>query len=375
MPKHSSTIQPGPSRKVAWFRLARHHLLDAKTADAVAISRDVCGIQAQVGSAAQMALWARNHGLRRTEIEAALWQKRSLVKTSLMRQTLHLIPADEFSLYTTALKSSRVSGALRIMARFGITREEAAEVTTVIMDSLASGALGRTAIRAAVRPKVSKRVRAWMERVWSIVRIPIAEGRLCYGPGEGNEVKFIRVEEWLPRQKRIAETEARCLLFRKYLKAYGPATLTDFSHWSGMPMSEVRPLPALLAEELAEIEVDKRKCLLLRVDIQALESSVERKSCVRLLPHFDPYLLAHREKDHLLEAKHYKRVYRNQGWISPVVLVEGSVAGTWSYRLKGKRLLVTVEPFAKPSRAVRSEIAQEAESLAGFLESALELSI
>jgi uncharacterized protein YcaQ len=359
---------------IARFRLRRHHLLDDSPADAVTICRDMCGVQSQVMSAAYLQLWARNHAITRAEIESALWKTRTLVKTSLMRQTLHLIPADEFPLYIAALRLSRVAAALRIMAKFDIARDEADALTTLIMDALSSGPLGRAAITAAVRPKVSKRVRAWMENVWSVVRVPVAEGLICYGAGESNEVTFIRADRWLPDLKRnpVSETEAQCALFRKYLRAYGPATPTDFSHWSGIPMQHVRPLRALVESELAEIPGDKKHCLLLREDVAVLSKSSTRKDSIRLLPSFDSYLLAHREKDHLLSAKHYKRVYRNQGWISPVVLIDGAVAGVWSHKLQNKRLLVAIAPFGKLSRTARAGIVREADRLALFFKSGLE---
>jgi uncharacterized protein YcaQ len=361
------------SLEIARFRLARHHLLKATSSEVVTVARDVCGIQAQVMSAAYLQFWARSHGITRADIESALWQKRSLVKTSLMRQTIHMVPADVFPMYIAALRTSRVAGALRIMARFNIAREEADALTALIMDALSGGPLGRAALMAAVRPKVSKRVRAWMEKVWSIVRVPIAEGLICYGPAEGNEVTFIPVAQWLAKPQPVAEEQARMHLLRGYLRAYGPATLTDFSHWSGMPAGEVRPLRAQLGDELAEITVDNRSSLLLRDDVPVLRAACEGSNSVRLLPHFDPFLLAHREKDHLLDPGHYKRVYRNQGWISPVLLVDGRIAGTWSYKLQGKKLLVTIQPFCKLSRAVSAAITREAETLSRFFGSNLEI--
>jgi hypothetical protein len=213
-----------------------------------------------------------------------------------------------------------------------------------------------------------------MDKVWSIVRIPVSEGRICYGPGENNEATFIRVDHWLGnRIQPVSEERARMALLRGYLRAYGPARLADFSHWSGMPAREVRPLPSLLGDQLAEVVVDKSRCLLLREDLESLGRARPEKNSVRLLPHFDPYLLAHRKKDHLVEAKHYKMVYRNQGWVAPVVLVEGSVAGVWVYQRLGEKLEVTIEPFRKLSRAVRSAIAREAKCLADFFEGTLEL--
>jgi uncharacterized protein YcaQ len=366
---------PSRTDTIASFRLRRHHLLDEPPADAVTISRDMCGVQAQVMGPARLQLWTRNHALTRAGIEDALWKSRTLVKTSLMRQTLHLIPTDEFPIYIAALKPSRFAQAMRVMDRCGITRDESEALIPLIMQTLSAGPLSRPAIAAAIRPKASKRVRFWMENSWSLVRLPVAEGLVCYGRGEGNAIVFIRVDHWLPKLKLelMSATEAQCALLRKYLHAYGPATLTDFSHWSGISMQEVRPLPALLESELAEIPGDKKSCLLLRKDVAVLNGSPAAKGSIRLLPNFDSYLLAHREKDHLLSPKHYKRVYRNQGWISPAVLIDGAVAGIWSHKLQGKKLLVEIEPFGKLSKAERAGIEREAESLAQFFESNLDL--
>jgi hypothetical protein len=368
-----------PSRtrigQIAGFRLRRHHLLQESSADAVTLCRDICGLQAQVMAAAWLQLWARNHALTREEMERPLWRERTLVKTSLMRQTLHIIPADEFHLYISALRSCRVAQALRVMARCGIDREEGESLTPLIMDALSSGPLGRGAIAAAIRPKVSRRVHGFMEKSWSHVRVPIAEGLICYGSGENSEVTFIRVDQWLPhlKTKAIPAAEAQCAVMRKYLRAYGPATWQDFSHWSGIPMQELKPLPAMLEAELAEIPGEKKSGFLLREDAARLKRSAAKEAGIRLLPLFDPYLLAHRDKDHLLSALHYKRVYRDQGWISPVVLVDGKIAGVWLHKVQGKKLLARMEPFEKLRPATRRGIEREAASLAAFLGSELAL--
>jgi len=140
-------------------------------------------------------------------------------------------------------------------------------------------------------------------------------------------------------------------------------------------MQEVKAIPPLLEAELVELHGEKRNNFLLREDVAVLNNISVTKSSVRLLPLFDPYLLAHRDKVHLLSAKHYKSVYRNQGWISPVVLIDGAIAGIWSHKLKGRRLLVNIEPFGKISKLERAEIEREAESLALLFGSELELDL
>ena len=325
-------------------------------------------------SAAQLQLWARNHAITPEMVNDALWKTRSLVKTSLMRQTLHLVPADEFPLYIAAHKSARAKAVLSIMARCKITRDEADALSALILQELKAGPAPRAAITAAVRPKVSKRVRAWMDKVFTIVRLPVIEGLVCYGPGEGNQATFIRTEHWLPAQSRVDavkfdEMEAQKELFRKYLRAYGPATLHDFAHWSLISMPEVKALRPLMDSEIAE----HNGLLLLREDMKTLQAASPEINSVHLLPYFDVYLLAHRFKEHFLKPQFYKRVYRNQGWISPVVLIDGQIAGVWNHKLSPGKIDIEVELFTRVARNVRAQIEDRAEELAGLFQRALSL--
>ncbi len=360
----ASNDVPFSAEQIHAFRLRRHHLLDQSAKDLVTICRDVCGVQAQIMSAAQLQLWARNHAITPAMVNDALWKTRSLVKTSLMRQTLHLIPANEFPLYIAAHKNARAKAVLSIMARCKITRDEADALSALILEELKAGPAPRAAITAAVRPKVSKRLRVWMDKVWSIVRLPVIEGHVCYGPGEGNQATFIRTEHWLPAQPKVDAVQAQKELFRKYLRAYGPATLHDFAHWSLISMPEVRTLRPLIDSEVVEYD----GALVLREDMKALQSASFSQSSVHLLPYFDVYLLAHRFKEHFLKPQFYKRVYRNQGWISPVVLINGEIAGVWSYKLSRKAAEIEIELFRRVGPRIRTQIKDRAGELADLFQ-------
>ncbi|HYW43973.1 MAG TPA: crosslink repair DNA glycosylase YcaQ family protein [Bryobacteraceae bacterium] len=88
---------------------------------------------------------------------------------------------------------------------------------------------------------------------------------------------------------------------------------------------------------------------------------------VRLLPGFDPYVVAAPHTGHLLPGDFGRRVYRPQGWISPVLLVNGRMEGTWRHEVKGSHVEGVIEPFVKAPAWVRCTAGQEAERLAAFL--------
>lgn len=365
--------------QISAFRLTRHHLVERNQSDLTAVCQSVCGIQSQVMAAAQMALWARLHSLTRADIHSALYKSRTLVKTSCMRQTLHLIPAIDFPIYLNALKKSRVEALLKIMSKFGITQTDVGGMNETILEALKAGPKTQRELTAHIRSKVGKRVRAWMERVWSVFRPAIVEGLICYGPDHGRQVTFVRVDQWLPKLKEIPEQAAQQVLLRRYLSAYGPATLQDFSKWSGIPMNAVRacrPARAVwqsLGEELVEVHVEDQRGWVLCKDAQRLSKSHLARPHLRLLPSFDPYVLGHVEKNSLLDPRHYKRVYRHAGWISPIVLLNGRVVGLWAYTRRGKRLFVSIEPLGRFSKMIKEKIEEEVLSLGCFLETSWEI--
>lgn len=155
---------------------------------------------------------------------------------------------------------------------------------------------------------------------------------------------------------------------RRYLSSFGPATLLDFCKWSGIPAAEASAVWADIRPELVEVSLGSGPGWLLRRDRAALERAALGAPTLRLLPAFDSFLLGHAEKGHLVEDSYYKKVYRSQGWISPVVLHDGRVIDTWAHDRSAKRLSVEVRPFEKPSRAIRAAIEAETASLGDFLE-------
>jgi hypothetical protein len=287
-----------------------------------------------------------------------------------MRQTLHLLPAADFPVFMRAVRDSRMAAILRIMARFGVANRDVEPMNHAVMDALADGPMTLRELAAAIKPGLNKNLRAWMAEMSNGFRPAIVEGLICHGPFRGAEASLVRVDQWLPRQKQISVDKAQTTLFHRYLRAYGPATLQDFSRWSGIPMSRVKELQESLQTEhdVMQFEIEHSNHLLLAEDYEELAGNDVVGLNVRLLPGFDPYLLAHAVKDHLVEPANYKQVYRNQGWISAVILVNGKVAGVWSCGARRGRTAVDIRPFKKLSAAVRAKIDDEAASLAKFMD-------
>src|SRR5437762_4369300 len=259
--------------QVAAFRLDRHHLVAGRRAPLEAVCSDVCGIQAQVMSAAELALWTRIRDVSRGQIRDALWERRTLVKTSLMRQTLHLVTAKEFAVYITALRRSRMAMLHRIFARLRVSPAEVKQLTGLAVDALAAGPLAQRELVDRIKPKVSKRVKLWLKYAWSASRPALVEGLVCYGPPRGAEVTLVRTDQWLPSQPKPDEETAKRTILRRFLAAYGPATVRDFSKWSGIGAAEAKQAWDGAAAELRTVTVEGETASILKSDVDALAGS------------------------------------------------------------------------------------------------------
>lgn len=84
-------------------------------------------------------------------------------------------------------------------------------------------------------------------------------------------------------------------------------------------------------------------------------------------PNFDTFLLGHKSHRNVVDERNHKKVYRDQGWVSPVLLVNGRATGVWSYGQRKDQLEVRIAPFTNLSAEAKSQAREEASGLGGFL--------
>jgi uncharacterized protein YcaQ len=355
------------------FRLGRQHLATrAPRADALRVVSDIAGVHAQVFSSAELTLWARVEGLQPGWVADALWEERSLVKTWAMRGTLHLLRSDELARYVGALSRLRPRHHVPAWLRaHGLTRTQAAAMLAAVPDVLDGIALTREALAAAVAERVGDE--ALVEKLGGgfgdLLKPAAFTGDLCFAPSDGRLVRFTRPASWLAGFAPSGpDEEASATVLRTYLRAYGPASREQFQRWFGMTSpAEAGRWIAALGDAVCEVDVEGVRGWMLAADVDAAVAA-EPSGVVRLLPGFDHYVVgAPRDAEAVLPAEHRARVYRPQGWLSPVLLVDGRMAGVWSHDVRADRVAITVEPFAPVGSEVRAGAEAEAERLAAFL--------
>ncbi|MGK5518553.1 DNA glycosylase AlkZ-like family protein [Micromonospora sp. URMC 107] len=322
---------------LAW-RSGRHLLHRPAGVRPVDVVGRLVGVQAQVASAAEQAVAARQADPRPGGVAGAL-AGRLLVRTWAMRGTLHLMRAEDAPACLSLLAAGRFweKGSWQ---RAFVTVDRLA----AIAEAAAAALDGRTLTREQLTAEIVERtgdgtVAAHLDSGWGAVLKPLAwQGLLVQGPAEGNRVTFTRPETLLPGWPGLpGPEEAASRVVPAWLGAYGPASPETFDQWlsrGGSKRAALRGWFARLVDagELVPVTVGDRPAYARAADVDEI-AAARPDDAVRLLPAFDQWVLGPGTKDTtVVPAERRSSVSRAAGWISPVVVHRGRVVGTWEAR-------------------------------------------
>jgi hypothetical protein len=350
----------------AW-RLAQHGLAPRfHPQDYLQAVTRTGGIQAQVMSAAELALCTRVEGLSPHDVRSALWQEHCLVKTWAMRGTLHLFSVRDLPLYVAARDWQHTTTWSNYFAEFGLSRAQQEAFLAAIPHVLEEGPLTRVQLADAVAKQtgVARSRDFILSSSWGTPLKPSAyRGELCFGPGQGQSATFMNpkgwVGTWQPLEPKLALQE----MARRYLRAYGPATVDDFRFWWGCSKTLAKALFRSMEHELEEVGVEGWRAVVLR-STSPLMQSAEPAEHIHLLPLFDAYTIGvPRDCEPLLAPAYKRRVFNLQGWTFAVILVNGSIQGVWQYTVQRTHTAVKVSLFSPSTASIRKGIDAEAARL------------
>lgn len=338
--------------------LARQSLLDHTDMPVLDAVAHLCGLQAQEPQEPFVGLWSRLRAFDPAALSDLLTQRR-VVRTHLMRRTVHLLTAEDALAWR-----SRHDAMLRQRV-LGVYRHELAGVD---LDELA--AAGRELMADGKPRSMSEIARALAER-WPAPG-PRALGEMVIAalvpmvqlPPRGlwrakAGVRNVPLSSWLGREidppapngsDPIGEA-----LVRRYLAAFGPAASADLRAWCGLT-----GLPAAVTairDELITFRDERGRELLDLPD--APRPDPDTPAPVRFLPAFDNALLGYHDRTRIVDHTH--RGLSVAG--ARVVLVDGWVAATWTVETG----TVTVTPLHPLTPADHAAVAEQGQALASFL--------
>jgi hypothetical protein len=329
------------SRSLTWDRVLawrlRRQLLDPiVSVGAPAVVRALCGLQAQVPSAAELAVAVRQDPPRPGGLAGAL-SERTVFRTWAMRGTLHVLAPDHAGAFLSLVGAVRTWEQPSWQRNFGAGPEEIALLAATVAEVLDGRVLDRDELIEEVAARAGHReLDEHLRSGWGALLKPLAwMGLLCNGPSRGNRVTFTSPRSWLADWTGVPDPDSAArTAIPAYLGTYGPARPETFDAWLTRGRSRKAQLRRWFDEleadgRLARLEVEGESAWACAADLDALHDTAP-SSTVRLLPGFDQAVLGPGTGDsRILAPSRRSAVSKTAGWISPVVVRGGRVIGVW----------------------------------------------
>ena len=378
---------PMTARDLNRATLARQGLLEPIRAPGAAETvRAVASLQAQHPEWPPVALAARAADAATADLASAL-ERRSVVRSSLMRLTIHVVHADDlWPMFATCqplrlnqwrllLKADPLESPLgrRMLAahQTAIAAVRERPLSSLELDRLIAAEVGSEAT-AATRP-------GWRQPQSQIVvraawRHFSALVPLVHVPWDGEgygRSRYALATDWLGTDgAEVDEASARAHVARRYLAAFGPASVDDLAAYVGRGKGGIgiwRQAVAALGDEVVTLAADEGRTLMDLADAPRPGSSVPAPP--RLLARWDSVLLSHAPKfrQRIIADEHRPAVFTKNADVLPTFLVDGFVAGTWQLDRKDGNAAIELQPFQPLKPRAADAIVAEAERVLSFV--------
>jgi hypothetical protein len=356
-------VKPLTLRRLNRATLARQLLLERERLDVPDAVHRLGALQAQRPRAPYVALAARLDGFERDDLTRAL-HDRSVVRATLMRETLHLVAAEDYPHDAVAMATYFRNLRPNHLPE-GVDMKRVVELAGHAADALAEPLEG-----TALRPILAE-LEAEMadDRVWRRVR---TNAPILHVPGDephafSQRNRFVAASAWLGVLE-AEEADGVTRLVRRYLAAFGPASRADMAAFTGLAVATLAPAIAALEPELERL-TDERGRELYDL-LGAPRPPDDAPAPLRLLGEWDNVLLAHADRTRMLDDETRGLVIRKNGDVLPTILLDGVVAGKWWWRRKKDVATLEATPFVKLTKAVKADLEREADLALAVLEPA-----
>jgi hypothetical protein len=345
-------------------RLARRHFLAAPAPsvdDAVAA---LVGLHATDPATPYLTLWARRPAFAVADLDAALYERRTVVKHLAMRRTLWVIGVDDLPVIQAAA-SDRVAGneRRRLVAdvqKAGVSADGDAWLDracdAVLAHLGAHGPMTARQLREAL-PELAGSYDPAPGKRWGgdtplsprVLTVLSVRGDIVRGPNDGtwttSRPRWATAADWLTESRDAVSPEsARAALVRTWLRTFGPATVTDVKWWSGNTLTWARH--ALRDVEAVEVDLDGTPGFALPDD---LEKEPDPGRWGALLPGLDVTTMGWFDRDWYL-GEHRSQVFDTNGNAGPTAWWNGRVVGGWGQDADGRVELRLLDDIGRDGR-------------------------
>ncbi len=344
---------------IAALRLFNQQITTKKFTSAKELVTWMGAMQAQDFPMAKLAVGTRLPNATDKMIEAAL-DKGEILRTHLMRPTWHFVSADDIY-WMLELTAPQIIASMKFREKsLGLTNAILAKSARVIEKALTpDNHLTRDELVAEL---TKAKIRTDENRSSHLLMRAELEGLICSGKTNGKKQTYALLEKRVAKKKTLDREKSMAVLAQRYFSSRAPATVQDFSWWSGLSMTDARNALETINSKLVAKTINGNTYWL-----SNSLSLPQKYDSIFLLPAYDEFLISYADRSASIDKKHQTISVSANGIFRPPIVIDGRVTGLWKRTIEKKNLLVETNFFRAHSKQEKYSIQQTAEELGRFL--------
>jgi hypothetical protein len=321
-------------------------------------------MQAQDYAMAKWAIGLRT-GKAEKDIEYAI-NEGKIIRTHILRPTWHFVAAEDIY-WMLELTAPNVKGLIiSAAAKIGIEESHLNNYNEKLQRLLSNN---NHLTRDEIITELGgiKRTTNTISPVLILMNAEL-DGIVCSGKMHGKKSTYALLDERVKATNKISKDEALAKLAGKYFKSHGPATIQDFSWWSGLSLTNSRLALELIKPELASFQIEGNIFWFYEASI-----SNENDQLLHLLPAFDEFLISYKDRTASIALEHQPLAFTKNGIFNPVIAINGKVEGTWKRSIKKETVKIEIKPIGSFDKYTSGLITNKAKMYGDFLDLKVEI--
>jgi hypothetical protein len=318
-------------------------------------------MQGQDFNMCKAAVGLRINGCKESMVDEAL-DKGEILRTHVLRPTWHLVAREDIH-WMLDLSATRIKASAKGMHQQLEITPDVLKKSTKLLEKLLTQKKNATRsdiITILTRAKIAVN----KQRLSYLLLWAELDKLICSGETVDKKLTYSLFNERVPNKRKLIKDEALAALASRYFNSRGPATLPDFTWWSGLTITESRHALELVRPQLSEQKINGQ----VYWSSSAERSVSPTKNSLFLLPAFDEYIIAYKDRSAVLPDTNNKNVIGANGLFRPVIIYNGNVTGIWSRTIKGNTVFIKADFFETPTEKIKKLTKSAAQMYSKFLD-------
>ncbi len=344
-------------------RLHNQFLTQTDMTEPAEVVRRLGAVQSQDYAGGKWALGLRMNGISDAAIDQA-FNEGKILRTHVMRPTWHFVAPEDIR-WLLMLTGPRVQSGNAFMYRQQELHREIIRKSYAVLEEALQGnkQLTRTELGSVFEKAGIKNAEGI--RLGYFMMSAELDGIICSGGRRGKQFTYALLEERAPKVKALKRDEALVELTRRYFATRGPATLHDFTWWSGLTMADAKEgIESLKSQFVSETIEGKTYWLDSSVSPAAVISPV-----AHLLPNYDEYFIGFKDRSAIGKMVSPLLPQENSVALNAhIVIVDGQIVGGWRRTLKKEEALIEFMLIAELTKTQERAVVKATNQFGEFLQ-------